>query len=172
MAAQPETVDVKPDDTARDAIEAAAFRRLTALLRHRTDVQNVDLMGVGGFCRNCLSDWLAEAAADRGVDLSKDAAREWIYGMTYADYKASHQTPASQDQIDRMAASVARNRADDAALDDSFPASDPPSASEPTSPMKISAGCALYQRKPMLAPTMAPQKIVTSLTAGIRCSSR
>ncbi len=100
------------DDATRDAVEAAAFRRLTALLRHRTDVQNVDLMGVGGFCRNCLSDWLADAAAARGVDLSKDAARKVVYGMPYADYKARHQTAATSDQLATMAASVAKNRAD------------------------------------------------------------
>lgn len=115
----------------RDAIEAAAFRRLTALLRHRTDVQNVDLMGVGGFCRNCLSDWVAEAAAERGVPVTKDAAREHVYGMPYAAYKAKHQTEATPAQLERMAASVAKNKALDAALADSFPASDPPSASEP-----------------------------------------
>ncbi len=114
------------DDHTRDALEAAAFRRLTTLLRRRTDVQNVDLMGVGGFCRNCLSDWLAEAAAERGVPLSKDAAREMVYGMPYADYKAAHQTAATAEQLDRMALSVAKNRS----LDASFPASHPPSASE------------------------------------------
>ncbi len=112
------------DDLTRDAIEAAAFRRLTALLRHRTDVQNVDLMGVGGFCRNCLSDWVAEAAADRGVALSKDDAREWVYGMAYADYKARHQTDATPAQLAAMAASVAKNKALDDALDGSFPASE------------------------------------------------
>ncbi|MBV8972639.1 MAG: DUF1244 domain-containing protein [Sphingomonadaceae bacterium] len=101
-------------DAAREAIEAAAFRRLTALLRHRTDVQNVDLMGVGGFCRNCLSDWLAEAATERGVSLTKDDARELVYGMTYADYKARHQTPATDAQLAAMAASVAKNRAEPA----------------------------------------------------------
>ena len=119
------------DDPTRDAIEAAAFRRLTALLRHRTDVQNIDLMGTGGFCRNCLSDWVGEAAAEHGVALSKDAAREIVYGMPYADYKARHQTGATPGQLERMAASVARNATLDAALADSFPASDPPSASEP-----------------------------------------
>lgn len=119
------------DPTTRDAVEAAAFRRLTALLRHRTDVQNVDLMGVGGFCRNCLSDWVAEAAAERGVAMSKDDAREHVYGMSYADYKAKHQTPASPEQLAAMAASVAKNRTLDTALDASFPVSDPPSASEP-----------------------------------------
>ncbi len=119
------------DDQTRDAIQAAAFRRLTALLRHRTDVQNIDLMGVGGFCRNCLSDWIAEAAVERGVALTRDAARELVYGMPYADYKAHHQTDATPAQLAAMAASVAKNRTLDAALDDSFPASDPPSASEP-----------------------------------------
>lgn len=122
------------DDVTRDAIEAAAFRRLTALLRHRTDVQNIDLMGVGGFCRNCLSDWIAEAAAERDVVLTKDMAREMVYGMPYADYKARHQTDATPEQLERMRSSVARNHREDAldeALDDSFPASDPPSGSEP-----------------------------------------
>ncbi len=98
------------DDATRDAIEAAAFRRLTALLRHRTDVQNIDLMGTGGFCRNCLSDWVADAAANHGVALSKDAAREMVYGMPYAEYKASHQAPASDAQLAAMVASVAMNR--------------------------------------------------------------
>lgn len=94
----------------RDAIEAAAFRRLLEHLRHRTDVQNVDLMGHGGFCRNCLSDWLAEAAQARGVALDKEAARAHVYGMPYEDYKARHQGKATQEQLDRMAASVARNK--------------------------------------------------------------
>ncbi len=97
------------DPATRDAVDAAAFRRLTALLRHRTDVQNVDLMATGGFCRNCLADWVAEAAAAHGVPLAKDAAREMVYGMPYADYKARHQTPASDSQLAAMAASVAKN---------------------------------------------------------------
>ena len=119
----------------RDRIEAAAFRRLLDHLRHRTDVQNVDLMGVGGFCRNCLSDWLGDAAAAADTPLSKDAAREHIYGMSYAAYKATHQTEASPAQLDRMAASVVRNQRSgdvlDGVLTDYFPVSDPPSASEP-----------------------------------------
>ena len=119
------------DDASRDAIEAAAFRRLTALLRHRTDVQNIDLMATGGFCRNCLSDWLADAAAERGVALTRDAARTMVYGIPSADYKARHQAAATPEQLAAMAASVAKNRTLDRALDDSFPASDPPSASEP-----------------------------------------
>ena len=98
------------DETTRERLEAAAFRRLVDHLRHRTDVQNVDLMGHGGFCRNCLSDWLADAAADQGVPLSKDAAREWVYGMPYADYQARHQTSATDEQLRRMDESVARNR--------------------------------------------------------------
>ena len=122
------------DDQTRDAIEAAAFRRLTALLRHRTDVQNVDLMGIGGFCRNCLSDWVAEAAAERDVALSKDAAREMVYGMPYAAYKARYQTEATPAQLDRMVSSVARNHRENAldeALAESFPASDPPAMVAP-----------------------------------------
>ena len=118
------------DENTRDAVQAAAFRRLTALLRHRTDVQNIDLMGTGGFCRNCLSDWVADAAAERDIELTKDDAREIIYGMPYVDYKARHQTNATPEQLAAMAASVAKNRTLDEALGDSFPASDPPSASE------------------------------------------
>lgn len=94
----------------QQAIEAAAFRRLLAHLRHRTDVQNIDLMGIGGFCRNCLSDWMAEAAAEKGVPLTKDGAREIVYGMPYADYKARYQSQATPEQLARMEASVARNK--------------------------------------------------------------
>ena len=119
------------DDHTRDAIEAAAFRRLLRHLRHRTDVQNVDLMGIGGFCRNCFGDWLEEAATARGVQLSKTDARTWAYGMPQADWKTLHQTEATPEQLARMADSVAKNQALDAALADSFPASDPPSISEP-----------------------------------------
>ena len=120
-----------PDDATRDRIQAAAFRRLLAHLAHRTDVQNVDLMGVGGFCRNCLGDWVEAAAAARGVAMDKAAARASVYGMPQTEWKARHQTEATPAQLARMAEGVAKNRALDAALDDSFPASDPPSASEP-----------------------------------------
>ena len=72
--------------------EAAAFRRLVAHLRTRSDVQNIDLMNLAGFCRNCLSDWYREAAEADGQALSKDAARELVYGMPYADWKAKFQT--------------------------------------------------------------------------------
>ncbi len=94
----------------RQHLESMAFRRLLEHLRQRTDVQNIDLMGYGGFCRNCLADWLADAAAEAGASLDKAAAREWVYGMPYDAYRAQHQMPATQEQLDRMAASVARNK--------------------------------------------------------------
>ncbi|MET3581145.1 hypothetical protein ABID19_004191 [Mesorhizobium robiniae] len=75
--------------------EAAAFRRLVAHLRERTDVQNIDLMNLAGFCRNCLSNWYRDAAEAEGVDLSKDQSREIIYGMPYAEWQALNQTDAS-----------------------------------------------------------------------------
>jgi len=87
------------DEQTREQLEAAAFRRLVAHLRARTDVQNIDLMIQAGFCRNCLGDWLAEAAADRGVSLSKDAAREAVYGMKQAEWKARHQKEATPAQL-------------------------------------------------------------------------
>lgn len=96
-----------PIDAIDDAVAAAAFRRLVRHLRHRTDAQNVDLMGLAGFCRNCLSDWTAEAGG-----LGKETAREAIYGMPYADWKATHQAEASPEQLARMAESVAKNRTD------------------------------------------------------------
>lgn len=92
-------------DELDDAVAAAAFRRLVRHLRHRDDAQNVDLMGLAGFCRNCLSDWVQEADAS----LSKDEAREIVYGMPYAQWKAEHQGEATPEQLQRMAESVARN---------------------------------------------------------------
>ena len=80
------------DENIRTEAEAAAFRRLVQHLRDRADVQNIDLMDLSGFCRNCLSRWYQEAAAERGVDLSKDEAREAVYGMPYEQWKARHQT--------------------------------------------------------------------------------
>jgi hypothetical protein len=74
-------------------LEAAAFRRLVSHLQERTDVQNIDLMTLAGFCRNCLSKWYAEAASESGVELSKDDARELVYGMPYDEWKAQYQTP-------------------------------------------------------------------------------
>ena len=76
-------------------LEAAAFRRLVAHLRERTDVQNIDLMNLAGFCRNCLSNWYQEAAAERGLDLGKDAARQIVYGMPYKEWQQRYQTEAS-----------------------------------------------------------------------------
>jgi len=93
-------------DSIDDAVAAAAFRRLVRHLRHRSDAQNVDLMGLAGFCRNCLSDWVQEAS-DGALD--KEAAREAIYGMPYAQWKADHQGEATQEQLARMAESVAKN---------------------------------------------------------------
>lgn len=112
-----------------DAAAAAAFRRLVRHLRHRTDAQNVDLMALAGFCRNCLADWVSEASG-----MSKEEARRAIYGMPYADWKAMHQQEATPEQLRRMAESVARNHREemlDEALDESFPASDPPAMIEP-----------------------------------------
>src|SRR5215208_3917189 len=74
-------------------LEAAAFRRLVEHLRERTDVQNIDLMELAGFCRNCLSRWYREAAEERGVELTDPEAREIVYGMPYAEWKSRHQTP-------------------------------------------------------------------------------
>ena len=79
-------------------LEAAAFRRLISHLQERTDVQNIDLMNLAGFCRNCLSKWYAEAANESGLDLSKDDARECVYGMPYDEWKAQYQTPLPEEQ--------------------------------------------------------------------------
>ena len=78
--------------------EAAAFRRLVAHLRERSDVQNIDLMNLAGFCRNCLSNWYRDAAGAAGVDLGKEESREIVYGMPYADWQARHQTEASAEK--------------------------------------------------------------------------
>ena len=82
------------DEKKRD-FEAAAFRRLVAHLRERSDVQNIDLMNLAGFCRNCLSNWYRDAAAAEGVDLGKDESRQIIYGMPYAEWQALNQTEAT-----------------------------------------------------------------------------
>ena len=86
------------DDKIRTELEAAAFRRLVEHLRTRTDVRNIDLMNLAGFCRNCLSNWMKDAADARGVPMSKDESREAIYGMPYEEWRAKHQKEASQDQ--------------------------------------------------------------------------
>ena len=93
-----------------DAAAAAVFWRLVDHLGHRTDAQNVDLMGLAGFCRNCLSDWLQDAAVEVGGALDKAEARKLVYGMDYEDWKRAHQAPASPEQLARMEESVARNR--------------------------------------------------------------
>ena len=86
------------DDQTRLELEAAAFRRLLEHMRERTDVQNIDLMNLAGFCRNCLSNWMKEAADQKGIPLSKDQAREAVYGMPYEEWRAKHQKEASPDQ--------------------------------------------------------------------------
>lgn len=86
------------DDQTRTELEAAAFRRLVQHLRTRTDVQNIDLMNLAGFCRNCLSNWYQEAAADKSIALDKDAAREIVYGMPYQVWKEKYQKEATPDQ--------------------------------------------------------------------------
>ncbi|MFM9934808.1 MAG: DUF1244 domain-containing protein [Novosphingobium sp.] len=98
--AQPDPLDSLPDSQA-----AAAFRHLVRHLRHRPDAQNIDLMGLAGFCRNCLADWIIEA----GAPLDKAAAREVIHGLPAAEWKARYQTDATPEQMARMDASLRRN---------------------------------------------------------------
>ena len=90
------------DEKTQTELEAAAFRTLVAHLRDRTDVQNIDLMNLSGFCRNCLSKWYTAAAKEKGLELEYEEAREIVYGMPYSDWKAKHQTEASADQIDKF----------------------------------------------------------------------
>ena len=93
------------DTILNDAVAATAFRRLVAHLQHRTDVQNIDLMGAAGFCRNCLADWIAEADGN----LTRDQAREIIHGMPFTQWKDRYQTEATPEQIEKMKESVAKN---------------------------------------------------------------
>ena len=91
-------------------LEAAAFRRLRDhLMRERADVQNIDLMILAGFCRNCLADWYRDAAAERGIDMTKDAARETVYGMPFAEWKAQHQREATPEQLAAFEAATKRH---------------------------------------------------------------
>ena len=90
--------------TDHTALEAAAFRRLLQHLQQRSDVQNIDLMILAGFCRNCLSNWYQEAAEAAGTPVSKDAAREIVYGMPFAEWKALHQAEATPEQLAAFAA--------------------------------------------------------------------
>ena len=86
----------------RTEFEAAAFRTLVEHLRRRTDVQNIDLMNLAGFCRNCLSNWYREAAEGQGLAMSKEESREIVYGMPYDEWKAKHQTEATPEQLAKM----------------------------------------------------------------------
>ena len=91
------------DDQTRIELEAAAFRSLVDHLRERTDVQNIVLMNLSGFCRNCLSRWYQEAANEKGIDMDKDAAREIVYGMPFADWRDKYQTEATPEQQAKFA---------------------------------------------------------------------
>ncbi len=93
------------DDRMRTELEAAVFRRLVAHLRARTDVQNIDLMIAGGFCRNCLGDWYRDAAAEKGIALDKDEARGVVYGMAPAEWRMRYQKEATPEQLAAFAAS-------------------------------------------------------------------
>jgi uncharacterized protein len=90
------------DDKTTTELEAAVFRRLVEHLRARGDVQNIDLMNLAGFCRNCLSNWLKEAADAKGAPMSKDESREAVYGMPYETWKSIHQGAASPEQLAAM----------------------------------------------------------------------
>jgi uncharacterized protein len=96
----------KPTPQQEIELQAAAFRRLVGHLRERTDVQNIDLMNLAGFCRNCLSNWYREAAEAEGLAVTKDESREIVYGMPYEEWKARHQREASADDLQ----SFERNR--------------------------------------------------------------
>jgi hypothetical protein len=91
------------DAQTRLELEAAAFRSLVDHLRERTDVQNIDLMNLSGFCRNCLSRWYQEAANEKGIDMDKDAARELVYGMPFGEWRDKYQTEATPEQKSQFA---------------------------------------------------------------------
>jgi len=93
------------DDRTRESLEAAVFRRLVAHLQERKDVQNIDLMIAGGFCRNCLGDWYRGAAAEKGIALEKDEARALVYGMPPEEWKAKYQKKATPEQLAAFEAS-------------------------------------------------------------------
>src|ERR1700748_3497406 len=93
------------DAKTRTELEAGAFRKLVAHLRQRTDVQNLDLMNLAGFCRNCLSRWYREASEEQGVPVTDPAAREIVYGMPYEAWKAKYQTEASQEKLNKLSQS-------------------------------------------------------------------
>ncbi|MEZ5871060.1 MAG: DUF1244 domain-containing protein [Nitratireductor sp.] len=93
------------DESTKTELEAAAFRRLVSHLRNRSDVQNIDLMNLAGFCRNCLANWYQDAAQDKGITLDKPQAREVIYGMPYDEWREKHQKEASPAQKEAFAKS-------------------------------------------------------------------
>jgi uncharacterized protein len=93
------------DDKTRIELEAAAFRRLVEHLRSRPEVQNLDMMNLAGFCRNCLSNWYQEAANAKGLPIDKEKAREIVYGMPYDEWKAKHQNEATPDALKKLASS-------------------------------------------------------------------
>ena len=94
------------DQTSQTELEAAAFRRLVQHLQERTDVQNIDMMNLAGFCRNCLSRWYREAAEESGQTLEGDTARELVYGMPYAEWKQKYQTEASGEALEALKLSL------------------------------------------------------------------
>src|SRR5437660_12442018 len=98
ISSMPTPKELAMDDKTQTELEAAVFRRLVEHLRGRTDVQNIDLMNLAGFCRNCLSNWMKDAADAEGVPLSKEESREIVYGMPYDEWKAKHQREARPDQ--------------------------------------------------------------------------
>ena len=96
------------DDKTRIELEAATFRRLVEHFREHSEVQNIDLMNLAGFCRNCLSKWYRAAAEDRGIDMTYDQAREIIYGMAYEEWKAKHQVEATSEQREAFQQAIAK----------------------------------------------------------------
>jgi hypothetical protein len=96
---------MKMDEKTQIELEAAAFRHLVGFLQEKTEVQNIDLMNLAGFCRNCLSKWYLAAAEDRGVEIDYEKVREMIYGMPYIEWKDKYQKEASQEQLDTFAES-------------------------------------------------------------------
>jgi hypothetical protein len=89
---------METDEKTREELEAAVYRRLVEHLRNRTDVQNIDLMILAGFCRNCLSDWMREAAGAKGISMTKEKSREIVYGMPYDEWRSKHQREATSEQ--------------------------------------------------------------------------
>ena len=105
----PSTDPKSLDRATQTELEAAAFRRLVEHFRKRTDVQNIDLMNLAGFCRNCLSNWYQDAAREKGIDIAKDDARTLIYGMPYDEWRAKHQNEASPEQQKAFAAAAPKH---------------------------------------------------------------